>query len=398
MPTGTIHTTPPDPDLDTLFMARALELATRGQGFVEPNPMVGCVIVRDGAIVGEGWHQRFGGPHAEVEALRSAGSRAHGATAYVNLEPCCHHGKTPPCTDAVISAGIARVVCAQQDPFEAVSGHGIAALRSAGIAVDIGIGEAEARRINAPYLKLISTGRPWIIAKWAMTLDGKIATRTGDSRWISSEASRELVHAIRGRVDGIMVGRGTVEKDDPLLTARPPGPRIATRIIIDSKASLSSDSQLVRTAREAPVLIAATAAASQINVDRLTSAGCEVFLPLADDQLRQDSPWRGDCAAPHQAAISIPALLTELGRRRMTNILVEGGSQLLGSLFDTGAIDEVHIFIAPKLIGGHEAPSPIGGAGLDQIASSLQLGDIEVTHSGEDLHVHGLLRRMNPIP
>ena len=212
-------------ETDCRHMRRALELALGGEGQVEPNPMVGCVIARGDEVVGEGFHRRFGGPHAEIEALGAAGGRAADATLYVTLEPCCHHGKTPPCTRAVVDAGVQRVVVAQRDPFLAVQGRGIAELQAAGIAVELGLLAAEARRLNAPYLKLVGTGRPWIVAKWAMTLDGKIATRAGESRWISGAASRERVHLLRGRMDAIMVGRETAVRDDPLLTARPPGPR-----------------------------------------------------------------------------------------------------------------------------------------------------------------------------
>jgi diaminohydroxyphosphoribosylaminopyrimidine deaminase/5-amino-6-(5-phosphoribosylamino)uracil reductase len=383
-------------ELDALFMARALELAARGQGHVEPNPMVGCVIVHDGEVVGEGWHRKFGGPHAEVEALKVAGARAKGATAYVTLEPCCHHGKTPPCTQALIGAGIVRVVCAQRDPFVEVSGRGISQLQAAGIEVEVSVMEAEARRLNAPYLKLVTTGRPWIIAKWAMTLDGKIATATGDSRWISGEASRAIVHQLRGRVDGIMIGHGTAKTDDPLLTARPAGPRLATRIVVDSQASLSLDSQLVRTAREAPVLVAVGAGAAQENIDRLTAAGCEM-VACHRSKHSQPSPLpKGEGAGRISAdqSVSIPALLDELGRRRMTNVLVEGGSKLLGALFDAGEIDEVHVFIAPKLIGGANAPSPIAGAGLDKIAAALSVSDIELRHVGEDVYLCGRVQRV----
>ncbi|HZZ28671.1 MAG TPA: bifunctional diaminohydroxyphosphoribosylaminopyrimidine deaminase/5-amino-6-(5-phosphoribosylamino)uracil reductase RibD [Pirellulales bacterium] len=361
------------------FMARALELAARGQGYVEPNPMVGCVLVRDGEVVGEGWHGKFGGAHAEVEALHVAGPRAKGATAYVTLEPCCHQGKTPPCTQSLINAGIAKVVCAQRDPFEAVSGQGIAALHEAGIDVEVGLMAAEAHRLNAPYLKLIATGRPWIIAKWAMTLDGKIATAAGNSHWISSEASRQIVQQLRSRVDGILIGSGTAKMDDPLLIARHPGPRVATRIIAESQAALSPNSQLVQTARDAPVLIAAAPAAPQENIDRLTAAGCEVITCRAADAAEK--------------LVSIPALLNELGRRRMTNVLVEGGGKLLGALFDAGAIDEVHVFIAPKLIGGASAPSPIAGTGVEKIAAALHLADIELRHTGEDLYLRGRIHR-----
>ena len=226
-------------DLDVRFMARAIELAWRGQGRVEPNPMVGCVIVHGDTIVGEGWHGRFGGPHAEAEALRAAGQRCRGATLYVTLEPCCHHGKTPPCTEAILAARPARVVVAQRDPFPPVDGGGLRQLTAAGIPVEMGVLQPDARRLNAPYLKLITDRRPWVHAKWAMTLDGKLATRSRDSRWISSEASRRIVHTLRGRMDAILIGRGTAESDDPQLTARPPGPRTALRIVLDSHASLA---------------------------------------------------------------------------------------------------------------------------------------------------------------
>jgi diaminohydroxyphosphoribosylaminopyrimidine deaminase / 5-amino-6-(5-phosphoribosylamino)uracil reductase len=369
------RTSTDDFEAGPFFMARALELAVRGQGHVEPNPMVGCVLVRDGEVVGEGWHKKFGGPHAEVEALHVAGALAKGATAYVTLEPCCHHGKTPPCTQALIKAGVGKVVCAQRDPFKAVGGRGIAELQAAGIEVEVGLMQAEAARLNAPYLKLIGSGRPWMIAKWAMTLDGKIATATGDSRWISGAASRGIVQQLRGRVDGIIVGHGTAVVDDPLLTARPAGPRTATRIVVDSQAALSPESQLVQTARDVPVLVAAGDAAPQGNVDRLTAAGCEVMA------------CRSTGAA--QKSVFIPALLDELGRRRMTNVLVEGGGKLLGALFDAGAIDEVHVFIAPILIGGASAPSPIAGKGLEKIAAALHLADIELRHVGDDIYLHG---------
>jgi len=368
-----------DNQLDAAYMARALELAARGEGYVEPNPMVGCVVVGDGEVVGEGWHQKFGGPHAEVEALRVAGARARGATMYVTLEPCCHHGKTPACTQAIIAAGIVRVVCAQRDPFEQVAGRGIEALEADGIEVEVGILEAEAKRLNAPYLKLVTTGRPWIIAKWAMTLDGKIATRTGDSRWISGEAAREIVHRLRGRVDGIMVGHGTVERDDPLLTARPPGPRIATRIVVDSRASLALESQLVRSVGDAPVMVAVGSEAPQENIDRLTAAGCEVVVCRSKDVA--------------QKSVCIPALLDELGRRRMTNVLIEGGSKLLGALFDVGAIDEANIFIAPKIIGGSQALTAIAGTGLERIAAAIQLVDPEIRQVGNDSYLRGRMRQ-----
>jgi diaminohydroxyphosphoribosylaminopyrimidine deaminase/5-amino-6-(5-phosphoribosylamino)uracil reductase len=364
----------PPSEIDLWHMRRALELAVQGQGVVEPNPMVGCVIARGAEIIGEGWHRRFGGDHAEVEALRLAGARARGAALYVNLEPCCHVGKTPPCTRAVLAGGVRRVVAAMRDPFPQVAGGGLAELQAAGVAVEVGLLEHEARQLNAPYLKLLSTGRPWILAKWAMTLDGKIATCTGESRWVSDEQSRQVVHALRGRVDAIVVGSETARRDDPLLTARPPGPRTALRVVLDSRALLSSASQLVRTVREAPVLVAAGPEASAADQQRLRSAGCEVVV------FQQASPV--EC---------LEALLAELGRRRMTNVLVEGGSRLLGSLLDSRAIDEVHAFIAPKLVGGADALGPIAGRGIAEMSAALALEQVEIQQLGADVYVRARL-------
>ena len=331
--------------LDLWHMRRALDLAAQGEGLVEPNPMVGCVIASGAEIIGEGWHRRFGQAHAEVEALRIAGPRARGATLYVTLEPCCHQGKTPPCTLAVLAAGIGRVVAAMADPFPQVAGGGLAELRAAGLEVQTGVLESDARRLNAPYLKLLATGRPWIIAKWAMTLDGKIATRGGDSRWISTKASRQVVHQLRGRVDAIIIGRQTAAADDPLLTARPPGPRTALRVVADSRASLALASRLVRTAGETPLMLAVGPEAASGDCAALQAAGCEI--------MRFDDP---------NPQSRLEQLFIELGRRRMTNVLIEGGGQLFGSLFDAGMIDEVHVFIAPKLAGetGPPARSPAG--------------------------------------
>jgi diaminohydroxyphosphoribosylaminopyrimidine deaminase / 5-amino-6-(5-phosphoribosylamino)uracil reductase len=357
-------------ELDLWHMRRALELAVRGEGLVEPNPMVGCVVARGAEIIGEGWHRRFGEAHAEVEALRMAGDRAAGATLYVTLEPCCHVGKTPPCTRAVLAAGVRRVVAAQPDPFPQVQGGGIAELRAAGASVEVGLLETEARRLNAPFLKLVETGRPWIIAKWAMTLDGKMATRSGESRWISSPQSRQLVHALRGRMDAIVVGRETAVRDDPLLTARPPGPRTALRVVLDTHAALGSDSQLVRTAREVPVLVAVGAASPPASRARLNDAGCEVFICEGETP-----PARLD------------ALLRDLGRRKLTNVLVEGGGRLLGSLIDARQIDEIRVFIAPKLFSGATAGTAVAGEGIAAVADALQLETPEVQPVGGDLYI-----------
>jgi diaminohydroxyphosphoribosylaminopyrimidine deaminase/5-amino-6-(5-phosphoribosylamino)uracil reductase len=330
---------------DERYMRRALRLAARGQGLVEPNPMVGCVIVRDGRVVGEGWHKEFGGPHAEIVALQQA-QKADlvGATAYVALEPCCHQGKTPPCTKALAISGIKRVVAAMEDPFPSVAGGGFEELREAGIECEIGLFGNEASELNAPYLRRINNGRPWMIAKWAQTRDGKLAMADG-TRWISNERSREIVQQLRGRMDAILVGSGTVRADNPLLTARPLDRkdvrRSATRIVVDSKATLPLDSQLVRTAREVPVLLMVSAEAPLDHLKRLANAGVEVY------------PCDG---ATHSDRLR--TLLEELGRRKMTNVMVEGGCRLLHNLFEIYAIDEVHVFTADKDAGGDTPPAP----------------------------------------
>jgi diaminohydroxyphosphoribosylaminopyrimidine deaminase/5-amino-6-(5-phosphoribosylamino)uracil reductase len=353
-------------------MRRALELAARGRGFVEPNPMVGAVVLdRAGVVVGEGWHQRFGGPHAEVIALEAAGERARGGTLVVSLEPCCHHGKTPPCTDAVLGSGVSLVVLAMTDPFPKVASGGIALLRDAGVEVTVGACERDAQRLNAPYLKLLRTGRPWVHAKWAMTLDGKLATRNGDSRWVSGEESRRRVHELRGRVDAVIVGRGTVVADDPLLTARPPGPRVAARVVVSASGELPVRCRLRDTAREAPVIIF-TAPGNEARLAGWHAAGAEVV-----------------------SVLGIPAILDDLGNRCFTNVLVEGGAGLLGSFLDADAVNEFHVYVAPKIAGG-VGPSPVGGTGVDHMAKSLRVVEFTGQSSGEDLYLHGLRRTALP--
>ncbi len=364
-------------ETDRQFMLRALELAAQGQGRVEPNPMVGCVIVSDRQVVGQGYHTAFGQPHAEVEALCQAGTAARGATMYVTLEPCCHQGKTPPCTKAIIEHGIRRVVIAAGDPYQQVDGGGIDQLQSAAVEVCSPVLEEDARELNAPYFKLVETGRPWVIAKWAMTLDGKIAARTGHSQWISSQPSRQIVHRLRGRMDAIVVGRGTAEADDPLLTARPPGPRTAVRVVIDSQGQLASSSRLVQTAADTPVLVAVQNDADPTAIERLTSAGCEVFV------CQGDSP-----------AIRLESLLDELGRREMTNILVEGGAQLLGSLFDLAAVDEIHVFVAPYILGG--GTSAVAGKGAARVTNAWHLHNVHREWVDGDMYITGRLVR--PVP
>ena len=326
---------------DQDYMTRALALAERGRGAVEPNPLVGTVVVRDGTVVGEGYHERFGQAHAEVNALRAAGEAARDSTLYVTLEPCSHFGKTPPCTEAVIRAGVRRVVAAMLDPFPQVAGRGAARLREAGVAVEVGTGEAEARRLNAPYLKHLRTGRPWVHAKWAMTLDGKIATRTGASKWITGDAARARGHELRGRMDRSSSVSGTLIADDPLLTARPPGPRTATRIVLSAKAdALPESGRLLDSIADAPVLVLTTQESVQ-SFAGWAARGVEILgFP------------------PTSTGVDVKAALTELGRRGMTNVLLEGGGGVLGSFLDAGEIDEVH---AHRPAGRRGINRPVAG-------------------------------------
>jgi diaminohydroxyphosphoribosylaminopyrimidine deaminase/5-amino-6-(5-phosphoribosylamino)uracil reductase len=362
-------------------MLRALELARRGEGYVEPNPMVGCVIVRSGEVVGEGWHSEYGGPHAEIEALRIAGDGAAGATLYITLEPCCHAGKTPPCTRALVEAKLARVVVGCKDPNPRVAGQGLAELRAADIPVELGPRAEQARVLIAPFAKLVTKKRPWILAKWAMTLDGKLATHTGSSQWISNPLSRAVVHRLRGRVDAILVGRGTFQQDDPRLTARPSGIRTATRVVLDTAASLSPQSQLVRTASQAPILVAVGDEAPADRCRRLTQLGLEVVkIPSCD----RSHPGQGK-------GIRLDKLLDLLGHRNMTNVLVEGGGQVLGTLMALDEIDEVHAFIGTKLVGGATAPTPIAGPGLARMMDARQLATVEVEMLEGDVYVRGLV-------
>ena len=358
-------------DLD--YMARALALAERGRGAVEPNPLVGAVLVTAGRIVGEGWHERYGQAHAEINALRKAGLEAVGGTLYVTLEPCNHFGKTPPCTDAVLGAGVGRVVAAMLDPFPRVAGQGVAQLRAAGIAVEVGVGEEEARRVNAPYLKLLRAGRPFVHAKWAMTLDGKVATRTGASQWITGAAARQRGHDLRGRVDAIIVGKGTLVADDPRLTARPAGPRTPVRIVLTATAEgMPKTCQLLNSIDDAPVLVF-TAKAAVGRLATWRNRGAEIVgLPPTDGE-----------------SLDVKAVLTELGQRRMTNVLVEGGAGILGSFLDAGEIDEIHAYMAPTIFGGTAAPSPVGGRGVADLAAALRLADWTVERVGDDVLIHG---------
>lgn len=360
-------------------MQAALQLAESGMGRVEPNPMVGCILVRDGQLIASGYHGYFGGPHAEraaVQAARDLGldDRLRGCTAYVTLEPCCHQGKTAPCTDLLIEVEVARVVVAMQDPFPSVAGQGIRQLRAAGIQVDLDICSQSSRQLNAPYLKRVEKGYPWVIAKWAMSLDGRIATRTGSSQWISSPPSREIVHRLRSRMDAIIVGRGTALKDDPLLTARLPNDetslRKALRVVVDSQLSLSPESRIARTAAEYPTLIWTAPDADRNKAQGLRQRGCRLAMSSTRDRL-------------HGLDELLQFLVSEYSA---TNVLVEGGQDLLGSLADLRQIDECHVFVAPKIIGGKSAVSPIGGLGIPDISRGPACTNVCQRSSGDDIY------------
>ncbi len=353
-------------ETDDDFIRLALGLAEQGRGSVEPNPMVGCVIVRDNQVIGEGYHQRFGGPHAEVHALRSVGD-ARGATAYVTLEPCCHHGKTPPCSDALISAGVKRVVVAMADPFEQVDGGGLTQLQNAGIETRVGVLEQDARELNAAYLKRLQTGRPFTIAKWAMTVDGRIATSTGQSKWISNEASRADVHQLRGRVDAIAVGMGTVIADDPMLTARPSGVRTATRVVFCAKRLPSPRSRLIQSAKDVPVLLIVSPSIEQTDVAELVQLGVSVYRCASDNSVEMI----------HQA-------LDFMGSQSMTNIMIEGGGALMASFLEADAIDQYDVYVGAKVFGGRNALGPVAGDGFSSVAEAANLQLVSLQRLGEN--------------
>jgi diaminohydroxyphosphoribosylaminopyrimidine deaminase / 5-amino-6-(5-phosphoribosylamino)uracil reductase len=339
---------------DEKHLRRALTLAARGQGRVEPNPMVGCVIVKHGRVIGEGYHRRYGGPHAEVDALRHCSASPRGATAYVTLEPCCHFGKTPPCTHALLAAGIARVVAAMGDPNPQVAGGGFALLKKAGVRVEIGLFAQEAAALNDPFIKLIQHHRPWVILKWAQSLDGKIATHTSDSKWITDEVCRAHAHRTRGRVDAVLVGVGTVLTDDPMLTCRVGRPkRVAARVVLDSQLRTPLRSQLVQTARRIPTWILHGRNAPPRRARALEKAGCVLH--------RLPQTRRG---------LALSAVLDLLGQHRMTNVLVEGGGAVLGTFFDQNLADEFRIYVAPILIGGSAATGPLNAQGAATVSAA----------------------------
>src|SRR6202163_1991549 len=370
-------------DTDNAHLARAIDLARRGTGSVKPNPVVGAVVARDGQIVGEGWHEEFGGAHAEVSAIEACGLEdLSGATLYVSLEPCCHEGKTPPCTDAILQAGLRRVVVASDDPSERASGRGLGILRDEGVEVVVADGElaARARLLNQAFRKHARVGRPWVLFKSAMTLDGKVATRTGDSKWISGEDSRGLAHRWRASVDAGVVGIGTALADDPQLTPRPDGPlaELGTqprRVVFDSLARLLPSSQLVGAAAEIPLTVIVSRAAPRADTDALEAAGVQVLVATGENE-----PAR------------VRSGLEQVGGLGVTAILLEGGPHLAGAFLDAGEIDEIRIFLAPLLLGGSSPRNPLKGKGVEQISEALRALTFDCERVGEDLLISARLR------
>ncbi len=359
------------------YMARALELAAGARGTTGNNPAVGAVLVRDGRIVGEGFTQPPGQAHAEVVALRQAGELARGATLYVTLEPCCHYGRTPPCTDALIEAGVAEVRMAMLDPNPLVAGGGKAALERGGLATQLGEREVDVRRFLESWLTYISIGRPQVIAKYAMTLDGKIATSTGESKWITGPKARQRVQDLRAEVDAIMVGVNTVIADDPQLTARDeagePLPRQPMRLVVDSTARVSLSSRVIS--------------------GNLPGTTAVIVGPGADPARQREIEGLGNAViiVPRKSGrvdleATLQILATEWG---ITSVLVEGGGELLGSLFDQRLVDKLVAFVAPKLVGGAEAPGPVGGRGVESLASAVRLKDVAWERVGDDLMIVG---------
>lgn len=357
-------------------MRRALEEARHGVGHTSPNPAVGAVVVRGGRIVAVGHHRRAGEAHAEVEALVEAGARARGATLYATLEPCVHYGRTPPCTEAILEAGIRRVVVGATDPNPKVRGRGIAALQAAGLEVRTGVLEPECRALNEAFNHAITRRSPFVVLKAAMSLDGRIATRTGDSKWITGPAAREVGHRLRAELDAVLVGRETAVVDDPQLTARVPGAKDPLRVVLDSKARLPLEARLVRTARRVPTLVACTEAASARRRRALAAAGVEVVALPADPT----------------GLVSLPALLAALYARGVNGVLVEGGARVHGAFLDAGLVHKVVFFAAPLLIGGVEAPSAIAGRGAAELRSALALTDLRAEPVGPDLMLTARVR------
>lgn len=358
------------------YMRRALELAKLGAGYTNPNPMVGCVVVKDGRIISEGFHEKYGGFHAERNALAGCTEDMAGADLYVTLEPCCHYGKTPPCTDIIIEKKIARVFAGSLDSNPLVAGKGIQILRDAGIQAETGILEDECRKLNEVFYHYMETGQPFVVMKYAMSLDGKIACATGDSKWVTGEAARRHVHELRKRYKGIMVGIGTVLADDPMLNCRVEKGADPVRIVCDSNIRLPLQSRLVRTAHEIPTIAACAQFAyespkKQEKIRKLREAGVQMI------------PTRG------AHGVNLKELMMILGQRKIDSILLEGGATVNASALESRIVNKVYAYISGKLIGGMDAPTPVSGMGADRMADVVQLKDMECRRIGDDFCICG---------
>lgn len=356
---------------DIEFMRRAIALAKQGGGFVHPNPLVGCVVVKDGQVIAEGYHEKYGEFHAERNALTRCKADTTGATLYVTLEPCCHYGKTPPCTEIIIEKGIAKVFVGILDPNPLVAGKGVKILQDAGIEVVSGLCEDEIREMNKVFLKYITTKRPYVIMKTAMTLDGKIAAHTGDSKWVTNAESRKAVHALRSELAGVVVGINTVLADDPMLNCRLDGRcHQPVRIVVDSKLRIPMDSQLVKTAKEYRTIIATSQAV--ISTEALISKGIEIVFCASNDN-----------------HVDINDLMDKLGAMGIDSLLLEGGGTLNAAFLEAGCVDEVWAFIAPKIIGGAAAKTPVSGKGIDLMSEAINLHNIEIQNINGDILIKG---------
>lgn len=358
---------------DAAWMGRCFEAARKGRGRVSPNPMVGALVVKGGRLVAEAWHARYGGAHAEAAALKKAGGRARGATLYVSLEPCAHHGKTPPCTDAILKAGIRRVVAAMKDPHPLVNGRGFRALRKAGVEVKSGVLRREATALNRAYLTALLKGRPQVTLKAGMSLDGRIATASGQSRWITSEASRKDAHRLRAEHDAVLVGIGTALQDDPRLDARQAGRgvRQPLRAVLDSRLRLKSGSRLLASGGGAPLIIY-TVKGGGAAARRLARAGAEI-VPVGKGP----------------GGVSLPRALADLARRGVHSLLVEGGGRVAWSFLDRGLADRVVWYVAPRILGGMKAVPVVGGRGAARLSGAVALRHVEISPSGPDFRVSG---------
>ena len=362
------------------YMRRAIKLAKKGSGHVNPNPLVGAVIVREGEIIGEGYHECYGQLHAERNAIANAkkrGNSLEGSTIYVTLEPCCHYGKTSPCTEAIIEEKIARVVVGSDDPNPLVSGKGFQMLREKGIEVIPHFLKEECDAMNHVFFHYIRTGTPYVAMKYAMTMDGKIACYTGDSKWVTGEESRAHVQTLRNHYKGIMAGIGTVLADDPMLNCRIEGGRDPIRIIADSHLRIPMDSQLVRTAGQQPLIVACLPDADEEKAAQLQEKGVEV--------LRIPGVTTADITEEQKEVISLPVLMKELGARKIDGILLEGGGQLNESALQAGIVDRIYCYIAPKIFGGAQAKTPVEGQGLTRAADAWQFKRIGMQEFGQDI-------------